>query len=116
MQDLRKRLDAERSQKEQFAKQLTAVRGEVAAAAESAQEDALVAQQQVKHLLLRQAVLNSGASCKALSLPWFQLYSLGQPLCNCGTVVWYSTKIKYFLAHEPCQVYCFASLACLRQT
>lgn len=47
MQDLRKRLDAERSQKEQFARQLTAVKEEVAAAAQAAQEDAALAQQQV---------------------------------------------------------------------
>ncbi len=46
-QDLRKRLDVERNQKEQFARQLTAVKEEVTAAQHSAQEDAAAAQQQV---------------------------------------------------------------------
>lgn len=47
LQDLRKRLEAERDQKEQYARQLTSVREEVAAAAQSAQEDAALAQEQV---------------------------------------------------------------------
>jgi len=46
-QDLRKRLDVERSQKEQYARQLTAVKEEVTAAQHSAQEEAAAAQQQV---------------------------------------------------------------------
>ena len=51
MQDLRKRLDGERSQKEQFMQQLQAVREEVTAAAEAAQKDADAAQKQVSHML-----------------------------------------------------------------
>ena len=47
MQDLRKRLDAERNQKEQFMQQLQAVKEEVTAAADSAQKDAAAAQKQV---------------------------------------------------------------------
>lgn len=51
LQDLRKRLDMERSQKEQYMQQLQAVREEITAAAESAQKDAAVAQKQVRHML-----------------------------------------------------------------
>lgn len=47
-QDLRKRLDVERNQKEQYARQLTAVKEEVTAAQHSAQEEAAVAHQQVQ--------------------------------------------------------------------
>ena len=47
MQDLRKRLDTERSQKEQFMQQLQTVKEEVTVAAESAQKDAAAAQKQV---------------------------------------------------------------------
>lgn len=50
LQDLRKRLDAERSQKEEFMQQLQAIREEVTAAAESAQKDAAVAQKQVGYM------------------------------------------------------------------
>ncbi len=46
-QDLRQRLDVERNQKEQYARQLTAVKEEVTAAQHSAQEEATIAQQQV---------------------------------------------------------------------
>lgn len=52
LQDLRKRLDVERSQKEQFMQQLQAVREEVAAAAESAQKDAAATQKQVGCMLV----------------------------------------------------------------
>ena len=47
MQDLRKRLDIERSQKEEFARQLNAVKEEVTAAQLAAEAEASLAQQQV---------------------------------------------------------------------
>lgn len=50
LQDLRKRLEVERSQKEQFMQQLQAVREEVTAAAESARKDAATAQKQVGYM------------------------------------------------------------------
>lgn len=52
LQDLRKRLDVERSQKEQFMQQLQAVREEVTAAEDSAQRDAAAAQKQVGYMLV----------------------------------------------------------------
>lgn len=50
MQDLRKRLDIERSQKEEFARALNAVKEEVTAAQASAEAEANLAQQQVSLL------------------------------------------------------------------
>lgn len=50
MQDLRKRLDIERSQKEEFARALNAVKEEVTAAQVSSEAEAKLAQQQVSLL------------------------------------------------------------------
>lgn len=48
-QELRKKLESERGQKEQFERQLQTVKDEVSAALHAAQQDAAAAQEQVRH-------------------------------------------------------------------